>query len=100
MLEAEVDSHFLDADVGMSQAALGVFDAEPVPKLVGRGLEIFAEKPYQMVRADVNHRSQCFQCERLGEVARVEQIHRHADALIDLEMTGMPNPAPVEDFRE
>jgi hypothetical protein len=44
VLEAEIDRHFLDSDVGLPQAALGVLDAESIPELVGCGFEVFSEK--------------------------------------------------------
>lgn len=100
MFEAEVDRNFLDADVGLPQAALGVLDAEPVPELVRRGLEILAEKPDEMVRADVNRRRQYFQREWIREVTGMEQIHRHADALIDAEVPRMPDSFAGEDLGE
>ena len=57
MFEAEVDRDLLDADVGLAQATLGVFDTEAVPELMRSGLEILSEKPDQMVRTDMNRRS-------------------------------------------
>jgi hypothetical protein len=96
VLESEIDRHLLDADIRLPQSALGVFEAKAIPKLVRRGLEILAEKPDQMIRADVNRGSQVFECQRLSEIVGVQQIDRLPDALVDAEMAGMPDAMLVE----
>ena len=72
VLESKVDGNLLDADFGLPQAALSVLNAEAVPELVRRGLEILSKKPDQMVRADVNRRSQHFQRQGVGKVTGVK----------------------------
>lgn len=100
VFESEVDGDFLDADVGLSEAVLCVFDAEAVPELVWGGLEFLAEEADEVVGADVDGGGEVFEDEWVGEVAGVDEVHGDADAFIDAEVSGVADSAIGEDAGE
>ena len=60
VFEAKIDGYFLNADVRLTKTTAGVLDAQPIPELIGRDLQVFAKQSGQMIRADVDLCRQLF----------------------------------------